>query len=303
MIRRMMLTLTALLVAFGAFGSGWAEGEFRLEAGQYKVGTDIAEGGYSLSAVGEDKVFIYLWGEEPENYSAGGGLLRELSLRADANPRIGKLNLKAGNALVLDGPVDFGDPVTPVFNENGWGELLPGEYRVGVDLPAGDYTVLIGEGTQYGTSPFELWGAEAKDSATAGGGLLLTTLDEQVNRAVGRLVLREGNLVCFEAPLAFGPYQRQELDFDDGVELYPGEYRVGEDLPAGLYAVSMDKTGSRGLAHLDVWGAAVGDFKTARGWLRTVSLTGPDRTRLDDLTLSEGNVMVINGLLTFTRIG
>lgn len=82
-------------------------------AGIYKVGVDIPAGTYSIRLPKNGGYEIFsVWGAEYEDYETDGGLIANESL-SDDSPIFGRLELKAGNAIYISGPLVFAPPVSP----------------------------------------------------------------------------------------------------------------------------------------------------------------------------------------------
>lgn len=85
-----------------------------------------------------------------------------------------------------------------------WKEVTvpPGDYVVGVDVPAGIYTITLSG--SYSGNIF-VWGAALSDYNTAGGLRINTTLSSK-NPVIARAALYGGNIVQLTTTAIFTPY-------------------------------------------------------------------------------------------------
>ena len=88
----------------------------RVPMGHWRVGDDIPAGTYSirLPSDGNSYVYICIWGYDVDNYTANGGLIFHESMKP-SNPNIGKIDLKEGWIVDIDGPVLFDEPIKLEF--------------------------------------------------------------------------------------------------------------------------------------------------------------------------------------------
>ena len=86
-----------------------------------------------------------------------------------------------------------------------WKEVTvpPGEYTIGIDIPAGVYSISYA-GKRPGN--FRVWGAAVKDYK-ANGGLLINTSINKDDPLLARLVLKEGNVLETTTAILMTPYQ------------------------------------------------------------------------------------------------
>ena len=86
-----------------------------------------------------------------------------------------------------------------------WKEVTvpPGEYTVGIDIPAGVYSI---EHAGKRSGNFCVWGA-AVDDYKANGGLLINTTISKDNPFLARLVLKDGNVLETNTTILMTPYQ------------------------------------------------------------------------------------------------
>ncbi len=85
-----------------------------------------------------------------------------------------------------------------------WKEVtVPGgEWVVGYDIPAGNYSISLYPGASY-TNVF-VWG-EKKGDYSLGGGLLLNSRVKVDDPKIGKVVLYTGNVVELSGPVIFAP--------------------------------------------------------------------------------------------------
>ena len=75
--------------------------EVRVFIGRWRIGEDIPAGQYSFFYSGDYMCTIELWGQEQDNYTAGGGYIYGEVLTPEENT-IGKLLLNNGNLLIIE---------------------------------------------------------------------------------------------------------------------------------------------------------------------------------------------------------
>lgn len=85
-----------------------------------------------------------------------------------------------------------------------WKEVTvpQGSWRVGEDIPAGSYTISLSK--QSGSSSVILWGAEHYDYDTAGG-LLVNAILYKDDNVLGKITLKDGNLLEISGTVIFTP--------------------------------------------------------------------------------------------------
>ena len=169
-----------------------------------------------------------------------------------------------------------------------------GAYIVGEDIPAGYYSVMLGNSGSNISTWLNVWGAKVEDYQT-NGGLLNNILINSDNPIVGKVMIEDGTVVEFKTELVFSPYEPIEFD-PDGTVMPPGEYIVGEDIPEGYYTVSLENTNDS--TWLNVWGARVGDYQTNGGLLYDTLLYG-DAPIVGKVSLTEGTIVDIKSKLAF----
>ena len=168
-----------------------------------------------------------------------------------------------------------------------------GTYKVGEDIPAGSYSIsVINKGTN-----LTVWGSKYQDYNADGGLLLNVTVDDK-NPTLGKVVLEAGNVINFSAPLVFEDYV--SLDFNQGKSntILGGTYKVGEDIPAGSYSISVINNGT----NLTVWGSKYQDYRTDGGVLLNVTVNDNNPT-LGKVVLEAGNVINFSAPLVFEPYG
>lgn len=84
----------------------------RVPMGHWHVGDDIPAGTYSIRLPNEENssVYICIWGYEVDNYLSNGGLIFHETIKK-SNSSIGKIELKDGWIVDIDGPVLFDEPI------------------------------------------------------------------------------------------------------------------------------------------------------------------------------------------------
>lgn len=87
----------------------------QVPTGQWRVGEDIPAGTYSVK-LGPDmrSGYIKVWGKTADDFLSNGGLIYSEFIE-EKNPVIGKIELKSGWLVDVDGPVLFDAPVTLGF--------------------------------------------------------------------------------------------------------------------------------------------------------------------------------------------
>ena len=83
-------------------------------------------------------------------------------------------------------------------------EVHPGVYVVGEDIPAGSYTIALKNPDA--TANIFLWGAEQNDYET-NGGLLVNELLYGDQKVMGKIILKEGNILHITADVYIGPFR------------------------------------------------------------------------------------------------
>lgn len=81
-----------------------------------------------------------------------------------------------------------------------------------------------------------------------------------------------------------------------GVDVSPGNWRVGPDIPPGAYSVTLKD--SRGSCFFAVWGYAVNDY-TTNGGLVYNQLLYQDKQSIGRIELLEGQVVEISNPVVF----
>lgn len=104
---------------------------------------------------------------------------------------------------------------------------LPGQYKVGVDLPAGEYVVVY-SGDSY---------VELTDSPN--GGIVVNDIFK--NRSI--VTVKDGEYIKFPKGKMYASSDAPKLEIKNET-LPPGMYKVGKDLPAGEYKVISTEAGS-----------------------------------------------------------
>lgn len=169
-------------------------------------------------------------------------------------------------------------------------DIPGGRYKIGEDIPAGAYIIsTIKKGTN-----LTLWGSKY-DDYKANGGLLLNVVVNDKNPTLGKVVLEDGNVIDFTAPLNFEKYTPLELNWDEANTIFGGRYTVGEDIPAGSYSISATDKGT----NLTVWGAAYDDYRTNGGLLLNVVMNKDRNPNLGKVILEEGNIIDFTSPLVF----
>ncbi len=87
-----------------------------------------------------------------------------------------------------------------------WKEILvpSGSYEVGVDIPAGSYTVKAIHPEDY-VNVF-IWGAEI-NNYELNGGLLLNEMFSEKKDTIGKIILKEGNILQLYGDVIMSPAQ------------------------------------------------------------------------------------------------
>lgn len=165
-------------------------------------------------------------------------------------------------------------------------EIPGGRYKVGVDIPAGAYTI---QHVKRSTN-LTVWGADYQDYQTDGG-LLLNVVMDNKNPCLEKVVLEEGNVINFSAPLEITKYKGLDFVVGEANTVNGGRYIVGEDIPAGSYSISITQSST----NMTVWGSAYQDYRSNGGLLLNVVLDASRNPTLGKVVLEEGNV------INFTR--
>lgn len=171
-------------------------------------------------------------------------------------------------------------------------DVSGGRYKVGEDIPEGDYSIsFIKKGTN-----LTVWGSDYDDYRT-NGGLLLNVVISKENKALGKVVLKAGNVIDFSSALKIEKFKGLEFDSDKANKVWGGRYTVGVDIPAGSYTISViDKS-----TNLTVWGADYGDYQTNGGLLLNVVINKKSNPSLGKVILEEGNVIDFESQLLFEK--
>ena len=81
-------------------------------------------------------------------------------------------------------------------------QVPPGVYVVAEDIPAGSYCITVAEPN--GSTNIFLWGAELNDY-DAGGGLLINEFLYGNNTVMGKIILRNGNVLQLTGKVLISP--------------------------------------------------------------------------------------------------
>ena len=281
-----------LLLIFLLFVSFSVSAE-KYSGGRYTVGKDIPAGEYSVSLANEGWTYLTVWGKQYDDYSTDGGLLLSIDLDSEDKPKLGKVILKEGNVIDFDEDLIFKKFQKISFDPDGKNTILGGHYTVGKDIPAGHYSV---EMTDEGYTWLDVWGKEYNDYETSGGLLLSTDLDSDKPK-MGKVILREGNVIDFTSALTFKKYRKISFNPDQENTVLGGRYTVGKDIPAGEYSIAMTEEGSTSIS---VWGKEYKDNQTDGGHLLSTYID-TDKPGLGKVILREGNVIDFTSALTFKK--
>ena len=167
-------------------------------------------------------------------------------------------------------------------------EVKPGQYKVGEDIPAGSYTIT---NETEKTAQFHVYKVAYKDYSNNG---LLTSevlVPKEGRYQIGKVTLEDGNVVDIEyQPLNFKKYNGISFEADKINTVWPGQYKVGEDIPAGSYTIinETDRT-----AQFHVYKAAYKDY--SNNGLLTSEVLAPKKGsyQIGKVTLEDGNVVDI----------
>lgn len=120
-----------------------------------------------------------------------------------------------------------------------------GEYKIGVDIPAGEYLAI---GTGY---------IELTSSSKGNSGSII--FNDNITDAQRYVEVRDGEYLKISRQLKL--YQEKDAPKADTSEKVPaGQYKVGIDIPAGEYRVTCDDNG----AYIEVSKTSRGDIVTNR---------------------------------------
>ena len=173
-----------------------------IPGGVYKVGEDLPAGLYSLT-IKRGYSYLTTWGYKNQDYNTNGGLLHSIVLNSETNPTIGRIALEAGQEIVFDNEIWF-EPYSGINLDLDYENNLPaGEYKIGADIPAGNYTIMI----QEGNANLSVWGSKFQDYNKNGGLLFSFILDVEDNAVLGKLTLEEGNVFVLYGPAIIEVYE------------------------------------------------------------------------------------------------
>lgn len=204
---RMLKKLIAVLLILLLFVS--TAFALTVSGGRYTVGEDIPAGYYTF-AIEKGLTNLTVFGANYDDYETNGGLLLNILLDANKNPILGKVVLEEGNIVSFDKSLIIEKYVPADYSESEQFTLPGGRYTVGEDIPAGSFSVRI----ETGLANLTVWGANYNDYETNNGLLvnILLQASDSNNNEIGKLVLEEGNIIDFTAPLVFTKYHGLSFD-------------------------------------------------------------------------------------------
>ena len=184
--------------------------------GDYKVGTDIPAGEYMLIATDLDAAMFYtstdLAGDNLKTYGFPWPNIYE--------------TLRAGEYVHFTGLKAYPVATAPAVPVNSDGSFLPAQYKVGRDIPAGDYVLVYQSTEEYGDFYIESNSYNELSS--------ICGYDSYRGRIY--VTLTAGQYFTFDAGIAYPVAIAPALDKSQP-ELYDGMYLVGTDIPAGTYTI------------------------------------------------------------------
>ena len=188
-------------------------------AGTYQVGTDIPEGEYLIVGtgtlmVGSDRNGSLDW-ESPTNIVDVMYSIDSIYVTVTAGQYI---TFEEGKAYHIDN--------APLVSKPN-GNLAANMYKVGRDIPAGEYVLYADTSQYYGLVEVD------NDSKQLIEGVV------SWNLIYGRayITVEEGQYLIFEGTVGYSLANDPALDTSSG-QLGDGMYKVGKDLPAGQYTVT-----------------------------------------------------------------
>ena len=202
-MKRFFVLIASIIMILSLVGVALATD---IPGGRYKVGEDIPAGAYTISII-KKGTNLTIWGSKYEDYRADGGLLLNVVVN-DKNPSLGKVILEAGNIIDFTAALSFEKYVPLELNWEESNTILGGRYTVGKDIPAGSYSI---SATDKGTN-LTVWGVAYEDYRSNGGLLLNVVMNKEHNPNLGKVILGEGNIIDFTAPLVFEPYKGFSFD-------------------------------------------------------------------------------------------
>jgi fibronectin type 3 domain-containing protein len=186
--------------------------------GMYKVGTDIPAGEYLLVATDVNNAFYFSSSQASDNeYYWNGAGIPAPTLYA---------TLTTGEYASFEYLKAYPIASAPKVGVNADGTFVPGQYKVGRDIPAGTYVIDLQGTTNYGDLYVEMNSYNQPESVVG--------WDSYRGRIYVTLAL--GQYFTFDMgtayPLAIAP----PLDKSQP-NLHDGMYLVGTDIPAGTYTI------------------------------------------------------------------
>lgn len=199
--------------------------------GEYVGGVDIPSGTYTLKCEPEDSEHGIVWLSSPEDNleeEYPSMIYESVSFNEKADFFI---SLEEGGTL----HIPFSCKLTAVdYSEENIDTLYTGSYIGGKDLPEGKYLVSYEtDASHHGI----VWLSEVGDNLEEEYPSMLYEHIGLEEKGSYFISLKEGRRLYL--PVTFDHVERiDEFDFENGeVDLYAGQYVVGEDLSAGTYEI------------------------------------------------------------------
>jgi fibronectin type 3 domain-containing protein len=185
-------------------------------AGVYKIGTDIPAGEYLFVATNMDYAEFYTTTDAAGTNFTSDGLPYPTCYGT----------IKSGQYLTIISSKAYPLASAPLQKINTDGSFLPGQYKVGRDIPAGTYVI-----NYQATNDFGYFDIESNSLNDYSG---YVGSDWYSGRIY--VTLTAGQYFTFDLGLGYIPGKYPLLDKSQPY-LYDGMYLVGTDIPAGTYSI------------------------------------------------------------------
>lgn len=184
-------------------------------SGTYKIGTDIPAGEYLLTANNDDAFYF------TSNDAAGDDWVG----LGSPNPTL-YATLRTGDYVTLESTKAYPVATAPKVAVKADGSFLPGQYKVGRDIPAGTYVINFPATTNYGYMFIESNSFNENDA----------TVGYDFYRGRIYVTLMTGQYFSFDLGIGYPIATAPALDKSQP-DLHDGMYLVGTDIPAGTYTI------------------------------------------------------------------
>jgi hypothetical protein len=188
-------------------------------AGTYKVGTDIPAGEYLLVSTKTDYAYFYTATKlttDPYYWNCEGY----------PSPTQ-YASLQTGEYATFEYVKIYPVATAPFIGVNADGSFVPGQYKVGRDIPAGTYVINLQGTTEYGDLYIEMNSYNQPES--------IVGWDSYRGRIY--VTLAAGQYFTFDYGVAYPVATAPALDMTQ-TYLHDGMYLVGTDIPAGTYTIT-----------------------------------------------------------------